>query len=108
LGSKLILITAAVMVTAALAAGVSYATVPDSTGVIHACYKVDPNGNPDNNAALRIIHPAVVSTPDSTACKKNEQALDWNVRGVAGPQGPRGPSGPQGPSGPSGPAGSGG
>ena len=40
-----------------------------------------------------------------TSCKSDEQALQWNVRGVPGPAGPVGPAGAQGPAGVSGPAG---
>jgi hypothetical protein len=74
-----------------VAGGIAYATIPDSSGVIHACYKVDPKGNLDSNATLRLIDPSATK-PDSTACKKDEQSLDWNAQGVQGPQGPTGPS----------------
>ena len=41
-------------------------------------------------------------------CRKSEQALSWNVRGVPGAAGPAGtiaaPGGPAGPTGPEGPA----
>ena len=83
----------ALAIAAALlvAGGIAYATIPDSSGVIHACYKVDPKGNLDSNATLRVIDPSAAK-PDSAACKNNEQALDWNQQGVQGPPGPTGPS----------------
>jgi hypothetical protein len=74
-----------------VAGGIAYATIPDSSGVIHACYKVDPKGNLDGNATLRVIDPSATK-PDSAACRKDEQALDWNQQGVQGPPGQTGPS----------------
>jgi hypothetical protein len=55
----------------ALSAGVAYATIPDSSGVIHACYKA--------NGQLRVI--------SSGGCASGEMALDWNQSGPAGPPG---------------------
>lgn len=59
--------------------------------VINACRS-------KSNGALRV--PAA-----GTACKADEQPLQWNVRGVAGPAGPAGPAGAQGPAGVAGPTG---
>lgn len=64
----------------------AYAGIPDSGGVIHACY--DPG-----NGALRVI--------DSEAgemCRPKEMALSWNRTGPQGPEGPEGPRGARGPS----------
>ena len=48
----------------------------------------------------------VLRVPASgTACKGDEQPLQWNVRGVAGPTGPPGAIGPTGATGPAGVAG---
>jgi hypothetical protein len=48
----------------------------------------------------------VLRVPASgTACKGDEQPLQWNVRGVAGPTGPAGTIGPAGATGPAGVAG---
>ncbi len=57
----------------ALAAGIAYATIPDSNGTIHACYK---NGN----GALRAIDTA------SSSCNANETAIDLGgpTHGYAG------------------------
>jgi hypothetical protein len=74
------LATVAVM---AVAGGVAYATIPDSSGVIHACY--GPLG------VLRVI-----DTDAGQHCTANEKPLSWSQ---AGPQGPQGPPGPQGPAG---------
>ena len=64
---------------ACLAAGAAFATIPDSNGVIHACYK--------NGGQLRVID------PDSASCGSNETALSWNVQGPPGPPGPPGATG---------------
>ena len=60
----------------ALAAGIAYATIPDSAGVIHGCYR--------NNGQLRVIDPS-----NGGACKNNETGLDWSQTGPQGPPGPR-------------------
>src|SRR4051812_36224058 len=84
----------------ALAGGVAYATIPDSSGIIHGCYT-------KSGGALRVIDATV------TNCKSTETGLDWSMQGPQGPAGPQGPQGvqgpqgnpgPQGPQGPQGPA----
>lgn len=67
-------------------ARVAYANIPDSGGVIHACYDA-------GNGTLRVI-----DTEAGETCRPQETALSWNQEG---PQGPEGPSGPEGPPGPS-------
>lgn len=76
------------------AAGIALAAIPDSSGVIHACYQT-------NKGTLRVVESA-------TSCAASETSLDWNRTGPQGPQGPQGnpgPQGPQGDPGPQGPAG---
>lgn len=75
---------------AVIAAGVSYAAIPSSNGVISACK--------DNKGILKVIDAEAGQT-----CNANQQLLTWNQQGQPGPQGS---AGPQGPSGPQGPAGS--
>jgi hypothetical protein len=75
-----------------LAAGVAYATIPDPTGTIHACYS-------KSGGTLRVIDASV------TNCKSGETALDWSVQGPPGPAGAQGAQGLQGPQGVPGPAG---
>lgn len=76
------------------AGGVAYASIPDTAGVIHACY---------TSSATRIV--------DNPKCKSSEKALAWNVTGPRGAQGNQGnpgvvgAQGPQGDPGPQGPAG---
>jgi hypothetical protein len=76
----------------AAAAGTAWATIPDSGGVIHACFD-SKSGN------LRVIdYP-------SHDCTKFETSIDWNRTGAPGPVGPAGAPGPAGAAGPAGPAG---
>jgi hypothetical protein len=89
----------AVAVAVGVGAGVAYAAVPDSNGVIHACYwvKSHPAGQ---EGQLRIIDKA-----KGQHCTKHEAALAWNhtgPQGAVGPQGPKGDTGATGPAGPSG------
>ena len=89
---RLVLIVGAVLLAGL--AGILYAAIPDTNGVIHSCVA--------NDGTLRLVN-------DATACKRNEFHLQWNqtgpqgIQGIQGIQGVRGPQGPQGPQGPSGP-----
>jgi Collagen triple helix repeat (20 copies) len=89
-------VTLVAAVAAALVGGsIAYATIPDSSGVIHGCYQ-------KSGGSLSVIDAQV------TPCGKSQTELDWNVQGPTGPQGPQGPQGalgPQGDPGPTGPAG---
>jgi hypothetical protein len=86
-------VAGAVAIVAVVAgAGIAYASIPGSDGVINGCYK-------PSTGALRVVDSA---TP---ACSKGEQSIRWNQ---TGPQGLTGATGPTGPQGPQGPAGTGG
>lgn len=63
--------------------GGAIAAIPDSGGVIHACYK--------RNGAVRIIDPSAGDT-----CAQPETSLAWNQRGPAGERGLQGPPGAPG------------
>ena len=92
----------------AIGVGVAAGAIPDSNGVIHACYHVNGQGQLDSDADLRVIDPTGNGNADTKACKRHEAALDWNQAGAQGPQGPQGAqgdTGPQGPKGDTGPAG---
>jgi len=67
----------------ALAAGIAYATIPDSAGVIHGCYR--------NNGQLRVI-----DSSNGGACNNNETGLDWSKTGPQGPPGQNGTDGTNG------------
>jgi hypothetical protein len=70
--------------------GIAYATIPDSSGVIHGCY--DKKAGPDAGT-LRVI-----DTDKAQTCSKSEAPLSWNQTGQQGQQGQQGPPGPTGPS----------
>jgi hypothetical protein len=72
---RLRLAAVAVGVVGLAAGGIAYATIPDSSGVIHACYK-------KNQGTLRVI-----DTDRGQACLPSEKALDWSQSGPAGPEG---------------------
>ena len=83
-------------------AGIAYATIPDSGGVIHGCY------TKASNSTQPIGSLRVVDTGLGQSCGLNEVALNWNQqgpKGATGPPGPAGPTGSQGPSGSPGPKG---
>ena len=63
--------------------GIAYATIPDSGGKIHACYKL-------SGGALRVI--------DSGGCLSSEAPLTWSQTGPQGQQGIQGVQGERGPS----------
>ena len=63
-----------------LGASVAVASIPDSSGVIHGCYKTA-------NGQLRIIDTA------SDSCRPSETAISWNQTGAQGPPGQPGPAG---------------
>jgi Collagen triple helix repeat (20 copies) len=68
-------------------AGVGYAAIPSTDGVIHGCY----NASSNPSGQLRVI--------DSDAggkCAKNEKPLNFNQTGPQGPQGIQGPQGVKG------------
>src|SRR5262249_24575393 len=80
-----VLIAASSIAILAIAAGVAYATIPDSGGVIHGCYQ-------KLNGQLRVIN-----TSTGGACNNtSEVALDWNKTGATGPPGATGPAGATG------------
>jgi len=64
--------------------GIALASIPDSGGVIHGCYKTSNPGQ----GALIIIDSASQSCPSGTT------SLNWSQTGPQGPAGPQGPSGP--------------
>ena len=82
----LLVLAGAVVGGAAFAA----ADVPDTNGVIHACYQLsDPNQPPNQTPGnLYVIDPSRGQSCPGPA--GSAPALDWNI---AGPRGPRGPQG---------------
>src|SRR5437870_13046100 len=62
------------------AGGVAYASIPDSSGVIHGCRKTV-------GGYLRVIDSSV------SACNAGETQLNWNQKGATGGRGPTGDKG---------------
>ena len=85
-------IAVVVIATAGGIAGMAYAVIPDSGGVIHSCFK-------KKGGALHVID------SDATACASNEMSLNWNQTGPAGQKGDKGDTGDTGDSGPPGTSG---
>jgi type VI protein secretion system component Hcp len=91
-------------------AALAVASVPDSSGVIHACYPItEINGTtrPVATANLRVIDPSAgqTCTAFNTDVSSGEAALSWNQTGPSGPQGAPGATGATEPTGPTGPQG---
>jgi hypothetical protein len=78
---RAVFIAALSIAVVTVASGVAYATIPDSGGVIHGCYKT-------NQGTLR-----VVDTEKGQACTNAENTLDWNQTGPQGPPGSPGING---------------
>jgi hypothetical protein len=65
------IVAAAAAAGLAIGGGVAYATIPESSGVIHGCYA--------KNGALRVVDRVA-----GDSCRSNETALDWNQQAGAG------------------------
>jgi hypothetical protein len=75
----IIVVAAAAAVAVAITGGaIAYASIPDSSGVIHGCYTV-------KGGSLRVI-----DTAKGQKCATGQHALNWNQKG---PQGAPGVSG---------------
>jgi hypothetical protein len=82
-------VAAAAVAIAGLGAGIAYASIPDGSGVIHACYQSPP---PTHGANLQVI-----DTGAGGSCSGGMTALTWNQTGPQGPTGATGATGPAGP-----------
>lgn len=74
-----------VLIAGLTGVGVAAASIPDASGVIHACYD-------RSTGALRVIDTDLHQVCD----QKNEAQLSWNQTGPRGPTGAAGPPGPAG------------
>jgi hypothetical protein len=76
-----------------VSAGVAYAAIPDSNGVIHGCIKKSGGDDDDGGGkgSLRVI-----DTAKGESCKRKETALKWNQTGPAGTPGQDGEDGEDG------------
>ena len=95
IASRKIRVLALVLTGLALAAGVAYATIPDSGGVYTACML-------KNVGTVRLIDPTLPASNLMSHCSSLETQITWNQQGQPGPQGPAGAAGPAGPQGPKG------
>jgi hypothetical protein len=86
------------MVVGAAVWGTALAAIPDSDGVIHACYR--PLTAPTQPGRLRVI-----DTEAGQTCGLRSKPLSWNQTGPRGPQGIAGPTGATGAQGLQGPPG---
>jgi hypothetical protein len=77
------------VVAAAIFGGVAWASIPDSSGVIHTCY------SQSTGTWRPIDYP-------TQRCKSGETQLDLNQKGAKGDKGDAGATGPSGPAGPKG------
>jgi hypothetical protein len=105
-GIRLLLATTLLL---ALAAGIAYAAIPDSNGVVRGCYQA-------TSGTLRVI--GSNPTVGGGKCTSSEKPLNWSQRGPTGAKGATGAdgtstvgatgatgiTGPTGPTGPDGPA----
>lgn len=92
------LVAGSVLVLVAAAGGIAYATIPDSGGIIHACYS--PNGSEGTNGTPLNI----VDSPGAT-CSKGQREITWGQTGPQGLKGDKGDTGATGATGATGPAG---
>lgn len=97
-GRKWIYAILGTVVTAGGFSIAAWASIPDSGGVIHGCYKPQANGS---NTPLGVIDTAL----SNGRCPNGDTEVDWNQTGPQGPQGPAGATGATGPTGPIGPQG---
>jgi len=72
---RLSVIAVVLLAAAGLTAGVSWASIPASNGVIHSCYKT-------KTGALSVINSTKVHR-----CPSGSKSLNWNQKGPAGPAG---------------------
>ena len=76
----------------AVAAGIAYATIPDSSGVYNACLL-------KATGTIRLIDASLPSHDFRSHCTAFEEPISWNAKGQPGPQGLQGDTGAPGPKG---------
>ena len=74
------LIAVATLVLAGIVAGIAWASIPDGSGTIHACYS-------PSDKSLRVV---------DGACANGELPVTWSKDAIAGSQGQQGDQGLQG------------
>lgn len=76
---KALVIPIGALVALAVGVGFAVASIPDASGVFHACYK-------KHQGQLRLVESA-------SACRPSEKATSWSQTGPPGPPGPPGTPG---------------
>lgn len=90
-------VLAAVVAVPVLGA-VAYASIPEPSGRINACYVTNPQLLGPARGTVRLVD-------TGEACRNGETPITWNQTGPQGPPGATGPAGQQGPAGERGPVG---
>jgi hypothetical protein len=67
--------------------GAAFAAIPDTAGVVHACYQ-------KNGGGMRVVD--TTRRGSTRKCRKSEKALAWSRQGPSGAQGVQGIQGIQG------------
>jgi type VI secretion system secreted protein Hcp len=95
---KVAIPTAAALGAGAAVGAVAIGAIPDSGGVIHACYQKDVPGAGFQPGAVRIIDPSDTTSTNSEdySCTPNETPIKWDEQGPQGPPGAGGASGKSG------------
>jgi hypothetical protein len=74
---RVAVVAAVVVILVATAVGVAAASIPDSSGLVHGCYK--------SKAATNGTHSlAVIDAAKTSACPSGYKSLNWNVNGPNG------------------------
>lgn len=82
---RLCIIGSLLAILLGVSTGLAWASIPDSAGVIHACYQSPP---PAHGANLQVI-----DTGAGGSCSGGMVPLTWNQTGPQGPAGPQGSPG---------------
>jgi hypothetical protein len=85
LSSRRARLVALVVAAAAVATGIAYASIPDSSGVIHGCYNLN-GAKGTNGTPLNIVNSDVAS------CSKGQTEVAWGQTGPPGAPGQDGTS----------------
>ena len=90
-GRRLAVVLGVAIIGLALVGSIAYASIPDSSGVLHGCYSAN-GANAKGGAQLNLVN------SDQATCTNGQTAVTWSQTGPAGGTGPTGPTGPAGPS----------
>ena len=94
----IIMLSVAILCGAGIAAGIAYATIPDSGGVYTGCML-------KNVGTIRLIDPSLRSANLMSHCTSLETQISWSHQGQPGLQGLKGDTGATGATGSQGPKG---